>query len=104
MKKRVKTKKIKHLLDILGVDPNELVPANLEEARMIHEEYGGNPIEFRSNVRLNNDCNKVCYSSEAVCRDAINHRLRCGSNSSFLRAYRCETCSAWHMSSSAFYS
>jgi len=46
-------------------------------------------------------CGKSVYQSQSDCDEAIKHRLRSKfGGTSFLRAYFCETCAAWHMSSS----
>lgn len=50
--------------------------------------------------RKDNDCGKVCFSSESECNRAINRRLNIGANMSKLRSYFCKECNAWHMSSS----
>lgn len=100
MSRKVKPKGAKRLMDLLGVDPLAPVPSNLEEARMMQEMDGGDPVRRSSGYRLDNDCMKVCFTSEAACKDAIKYRLRVGSNVSRLRAYFCEDCAAWHMTSS----
>ena len=98
--KKTKTKGIKNLLALLGEDPNGHAPRNLAEARQMHEESGGESPDRSHGHRLDNDCGKVCFTSESSCRAAINYRLKKGSNVSKLRSYLCPDCSAWHMTSS----
>ena len=46
-------------------------------------------------------CGKSVFPSETKCKEAIKHRLRAGFvGTSFLRAYFCDQCAGWHMSSS----
>ena len=88
----------KRLFELLGAT-DEAPPANLEEARMLAE-MAGSPVHVRQGVRLDNDCMKVCFSSEAQAKSAARRRVSISSNVGKLRAYFCDTCKAWHMTSS----
>lgn len=87
----------KRLYELLGTT-NEAPPVNLEEARMLAE-LEGHPVEIRKGVRLENDCMKVCYSSESQAKSGARHRLNSSANVSRLRAYFCDTCKSWHLTS-----
>ena len=100
MKKRSKPKKgaTKRLFELLGTT-TESSPVNLEEARMLAE-MEGSPVERRVGIRLNNECMKVCYSSESQAKSGARHRLSNSSNVNKLRVYRCDVCNAYHLTSS----
>jgi len=95
-KKKAESKK--RLLELLGENVG-VPPASMEEARMLVEMEGG-VIEHRSGVRLDNECNKMCYSSEAHAKAGAKHRLNRSANVGRLRQYFCDTCKQWHLSSS----
>jgi hypothetical protein len=95
-KKRAESKK--RLLELLGENAGA-PPTSIEEARMLAE-MEGVEIETRSGVRLDNECNKVCYSSESNAKAGAKHRLRNSANVGKLRQYFCDACKAWHLSSS----
>ena len=99
MKKRSHSKpgSAKRLLELLGTSTLE-APVNMDEARMLAE-MEGVEIERHTGVRLDNDCKKMCYSSEAQAKAGAQHRLRTSSNVSRLRQYFCDTCKSWHLSS-----
>jgi hypothetical protein len=99
MKKKSPSKagSVKRLLELLGTSTSE-APVNMDEARMLAEMEGGE-VERHTGVRLNNECNKMCYPSEAQAKAGAKHRLRTSANVSRLRQYFCVTCKAWHLSS-----
>lgn len=100
MKKRSRPKpgSAKRLFELLGAS-NESAPVNMDEARMLVE-MEGVEIERHTGVRLDNDCMKMCYSSEAHAKAGAKHRLNRSANVGRLRQYFCDTCKAWHLSSS----
>lgn len=100
MKKRSNPKpgSAKRLFELLGTSTLN-APVNMDEARMLAE-MEGVEIERHSGVRLDNDCMKMCYSSEAHAKAGAKHRLRTSSNVSRLRVYRCDICNAYHLTSS----
>ncbi len=100
MKKKSNSKRgsVKRLFELLG-SSNEVAPINMDEARMLAE-MEGVEIEKQSGVRLDNECNKMCYSSESHAKAGAKHRLRNSANVDKLRQYFCDTCKAWHLSSS----
>ena len=95
-KKKAESKK--RLLELLGEDAGA-PPTSMEEARMLVE-MEGVKIERRLGIRLDNECNKICYSSEAHAKAGAKHRLNRSANVGKLRQYFCDTCKAWHLSSS----
>jgi hypothetical protein len=95
-----KKSEIDRLLSILGEDDADYIPENFKEAAMLDRDNREEPGNRKLGTRLSNDCGKVCFSSEQACSKAISFRLNRGSSVSRLRAYRCSTCNAWHMSSS----
>jgi hypothetical protein len=99
MSKKTKRKSgdAKRLFELLGT-PNESPPVNLEEARMLAE-MEGSPVERRVGVRLDNECMKVCFSSESQAKSGAKHRLNSSANVGKLRAYFCDTCKSWHLTS-----
>lgn len=56
--------------------------------------------KIKIGYRKENDCGKTCYDSESMCNQAMRRRLNLACNTSKLRSYFCETCKAWHMTSS----
>lgn len=90
-----KKKGCKRLLELLGADPNEPAPANLAEARDL-----ANFDDHRTQPVLCPVSGKHAFSSAGAARQAINHRLRKGANTSRLRSYLCPDCRQWHLSSS----
>ena len=84
------------MLDLLGADPNEAIPQSLEEAR----ELAGYVRPQHAPPLLCPVTDKHSFPSDHAARQAITNRLRKGSNTGALRAYLCEHCSLWHMSSS----
>ena len=98
MSKKPKKKGIKNLLSILGADPNESPPANLEEARF-RQELEGQSIEREELSRCPVN-GKVSFRSEGQAKQAARSRLNKGANTSKLRTYRCEHCASWHLTSS----
>jgi len=64
--------------------------------------YDDAPSAQRAKIgyRLENKCGKVCFESQSCCNEAIRFRLRKGANTDKMRSYFCDTCKAWHMSSS----
>jgi len=94
--KKLKTKRCKSLLALLGGDPLEAVPASLREAQ---DMQGGEPDKRQIMPRCPMT-GKVSFSSESQAKQAARHRLNRGSNVSKLRVYRCEHCAQFHFSSS----
>lgn len=61
------------------------------------------PPEPEREKRERGPCGKVSFSSEGSAKNGARSLLRSGrTNTSFLRTYFCDTCKAWHMSSSYF--
>ena len=52
--------------------------------------------------RKDNACGKVCFTSESASQKAVAFRLNKSSNVSSLRSYFCDTCAAWHMTSTFY--
>jgi len=88
------SKAIDDILKELGYETPELPPVNKREAL----QQGLIKGQERPTTGV---CGKSSYTSEAKCNQAINHLLKNGgTNTSFLRAYKCDQCKgAWHMSS-----
>jgi len=95
MRKKPKPKRlgVKDLLQLIGANPNDVVPTSISEARLLagvtHEEQ----VRCPSN-------GKVCFSSESGAKSAARARLNKGSNVGKLRTYRCPDCNQFHLSSS----
>jgi hypothetical protein len=100
MRKKPKRKPgdVKRLFELLGTT-SEPTPVNLNEARMLAE-LAGSTVENRQGYRMENDCMKVCFTSESQAKAAARQRLNVGSNVGKLRQYYCTECKAWHMTSS----
>ena len=97
MNKHPKKKGVKELLSMLGADPNEPPPVNLEEARFRVELEG-----VQRHTEEYPRCQasgKVCFSSENRAKEAIRARMKKGSNVGKLRAYQCPDCQKWHFTS-----
>ena len=92
--KRPKSRKCKALLELLGGDPME-PPASFSEAC----DMAGVVQEPRK-VNLCPTTGKHSYPSEGSARAAITSRLQKGANVRRLRAFKCEHCAQWHMTSS----
>jgi len=97
MSRKTKTKRqgVRALLDLLGADPNEVIPHSLSEAR----DLAG--VERVERERCP-ETGKTCFASESQAKSAIGNRLRKGANTGKLRAYRCPDCNQFHMSSSFY--
>jgi hypothetical protein len=88
------SKKIDQILQELGMETSELPPINMREALKMGLIEGCKKPKQGA-------CGKSVYQSQSNCDEAIKHRLRSKfGGTSFLRAYFCKTCAAWHMSSS----
>jgi hypothetical protein len=90
------SKSIANILKQLGMETPELPPINKREAVEMGLVQDSNITPPKKGV-----CGKSVFSSETKCKEAIKHRLRAGfGGTSFLRAYFCDQCAGWHMSSS----
>jgi hypothetical protein len=90
------SKSIDNILNELGLETPELPPINKTEALAMGLAKGRS-----TEPPKKGPCGKSVFTSQARCDDAIKHRLRAGfGGTSFLRAYFCDTCAGWHMSSS----
>lgn len=100
MSKKPKTKRqgVKDLLRLLGADPNEPAPTGLREAEFRCDLEGVEQQE--KHLDRCETTGKVCFTSESQAKQAARRRLNKGSNTSSIRVYRCESCPAWHMTSS----
>jgi hypothetical protein len=88
---------VKALLELLGADPYESPPNNLEEARF-RNELEGTPIEREELSRCPVN-GKVSFTSEGQAKQAARARLNKGANTGRLRTYRCDYCSNFHVTS-----
>jgi len=89
-------KNIDKILNELGMNTPELPLINKREAIQLGLAKGSS-----SSPPKKGECGKSVYTSEKNCKEAIKHRLRAGfGGTSFLRAYFCDKCAGWHMSSS----
>lgn len=80
---------IDRILRELGLPPEAVPYEDAMRAR--------NPVPA---PRPKGPCGKTCYSSEGCAKRGARALLRNGrANTSFLRAYLCTRCSAWHISS-----
>ena len=95
---KLKRKGVKKLMALLGTDPNESPPSNLEEARF-RQEMEGIPVEREERERCP-ETGKVSFSSEGQAKQAARSRLNKGANTGKLRTYRCPDCSMFHITSS----
>jgi hypothetical protein len=100
VKKRSQPKKgdAKRLFEILG-EGGHPAPSSLKEARMLAE-MAGAQVQVRQGLRLDNNCMKTCYTSESQAKQAARRRVSVSSNVGKLRAYYCDVCKHWHMTSS----
>jgi hypothetical protein len=90
------SKSIDNILKELGMETPDLPPINKREAIELGLVQGSNRTPPEKGI-----CGKSVFPSERNCKDAIKHRLRAGfGGTSFLRAYFCDQCAGWHMSSS----
>jgi hypothetical protein len=90
------SKSIDNILNELGLDTPELPPINKREAIEMGLVKGSGATAYHKGI-----CGKSVFPSESKCKEAIKHRLRAGfGGTSFLRAYFCDECAGWHMSSS----
>ena len=97
MKKRSQTD-VRKLLELLGADPDESIPTDFKEARLLHKsEHKTSPP--RHTHKKCTETGKTMYLSETMAKQAAKSRLNKGSNVSKLRQYKCEHCHHWHMSS-----
>lgn len=95
--KQAKKKDVSRLLDILaelGPVSDVSTPVDFKDAILTHREQTEG-----LGKRERGPCGKVKFSSESSTKAAIRRRLERSSNASRLRAYFCEQCHAWHMSS-----
>jgi hypothetical protein len=93
-----KRKSVKSLMAILGADPYESPPNNLEEARF-RRELEGHAVEREERERCPVN-GKVSFTSEGQAKQAARARLNKGANTGKLRTYRCPDCSMFHITSS----
>jgi len=98
MKKR-KQADISRILDLLGVDPDEIVPNNFKDAKLLYVEEN-EKLPTNKEKRKCHETGKMMYLSENMAKQAARSRLNRGSNVSKIRCYLCEHCHHWHMSSS----
>lgn len=96
--KNKKKADVDRLLTLLGAE-GCVQPSSFKEAAEMAE-HSGATIERRSGIRKDNDCMKVCFTSETQAKSAANRRVNTASNVSRLRTYFCETCKAYHLTSS----
>jgi hypothetical protein len=90
------SKSIDNILKELGMETPDLPPINKREAIEMGLVQGKETTKPEKGI-----CGKSVFSSETKCKEAIKHRLRAGfGGTSFLRAYFCDQCAGWHMSSS----
>lgn len=87
MAKKGKTKRLEAIFAEMGVNVTDEPP--IPEVEKSYQP-----------IRKNNECGKVCYSSQGSCEKAIRFRLNVGSDTSRLRSYYCQICKSWHMSKS----
>jgi len=97
-KPKVKKLGVKAVLELLGADPNEVIPSGLREAEYLKSLETDEP-ERSALVRCPAS-SKVCFSSASAAKAAARRRLNKGSNTSSLRTYHCPDCGKFHMSSS----
>ena len=93
-----KKRGVKELMVLLGADPYESPPNNLEEARF-RQELDGVAVE-REELSRCRETGKVSFTSEAQAKQAARSRLNKGANTGKLRQYKCEHCAFWHLTSS----
>ena len=86
------------LLELLNAVSDEPAPVSLDEAQYLAWKNGAET-KIRFPVKIG-PCGKHAFPSKKSTKKAIANRLSKGSNASRLRAYFCEQCKAWHMSSS----
>lgn len=94
----MKKRSVKALMALLGADPYESPPNNLEEARF-RQEMEGVVVEREERTRCR-ETGKVSFSSESQAKQAARSRLNKGANTGKLRQYKCEHCASWHLTSS----
>jgi hypothetical protein len=96
----VKTKRrgVKALLELLGADPLESPPNNLDEACFRHE-MEGHTVEREERPHCQ-ETGKVSFTSEGQAKQAARSRLNKGANTGKLRQYKCPHCSMFHLTSS----
>jgi hypothetical protein len=98
MKKR-KQKDINRLFKLLGWHGEALSPLSpADAAEATHCIPSQKPPKTSRQGKVNG-CGKTSYTSEKHAKQAARHRLNKGANVSRLRAYRCNTCNLWHLSS-----
>ena len=93
-------KEIHHFDEVmhdLGLDDG----ASLEVRSLKEAEFmaGEGSVEHTEGHTLPKCDGKLIFPTQTQCRRAIKNRLRKGGNASSLRAYDCEKCSGWHMTS-----
>lgn len=98
---KLKKRGVKELLALLGADPLESPPNNLEEARF-RQEMEGVSIE-RKELERCHETGKTSFTSESQAKQAARARLNKGANTEKLRSYRCPHCSAFHLTSSFYH-
>ncbi len=86
---------VKELLNLIGADPNEVIPEGLKEAQWLAKGDGERPTLPRCPAS-----SKVCFSSESQAKQAMRNRLNKGANTSRLRTFKCDDCHQWHFTSS----
>lgn len=97
--KKKKQADINRILGLLGADPDEIIPNNFKDAKLLHvSEYDNLPA--KTEKRKCPETGKMMYLSETMAKQAARSRLNRGSNVSKIRCYLCEHCHHWHMSSS----
>lgn len=82
------TKKVDEILREIGLPPEAL-----DEEDVAH-------INPRRRTVSETECGKQGFASRAEAMRARANRLNKGSNTSFLRAYFCDACKHWHLTSS----
>lgn len=97
MNQKLKKRGVKELLALLGADPLESPPNNLEEARFRQEMEGG--VIERKKLERCPQTDKTCFTSESQAKQAARARLNKGANTGRLRTYRCDYCSNYHITS-----
>lgn len=86
----IKPNRIDQILNDLGLPPEKV---DYEKAVRLTKQ------RIRPKGRKG-PCGKTCYSSEQNANNATHSMLKSKrANTSFLRAYFCKRCRAWHMSS-----
>ena len=81
-----KTSRLDRIFKQIGYNTPPPIDAKPEKAKIGH--------------RKENDCGKICFTSQSLCNQAMRWRLNKRCNTSQMRSYFCETCKSWHMTSS----